>query len=193
MPDTLIEIAFATLVKAGFHLCTLKSGCYLSNTPWSPSPTRHLHISDELTILLFQKSDVLQEFPDLEISFEDDNLEIMRASDTRLPSAILGRGRGRFSSELSPVRILSPIKYCEAIIFLLCRDYDTTRQNYWMAILTYILEYVDGCDIFNEGELREDYQPFYHAMKYGNSRMYLLLKSLRHDLVERKLLPASQV
>lgn len=42
----------------------------------------------------------------------------MRASDVRLPSAVLGRGRGRFSSELSPVRILSPLKYCEAIMRL---------------------------------------------------------------------------
>lgn len=135
---------------------------------------------------------MLQEFPDLELLSQNNSLEIMRASDVRLPSAILGRGQGRFTSELSPVRILSPLKYCEAVIFLLCRDYGTRRQYYWMSILNYIMEYVEDCDIFNEGELREDYQPFYQAVKDGDSRMFMLLKSLRHGLVERGLFPVSQ-
>lgn len=62
-----------------------------------------------------------------------------------------------------------------------------------MSILTYILECAGDSDIFNKGALREDYQPFYHAIKTGDSRIYLLLKSLRHDLMERDLLPASQL
>jgi hypothetical protein len=61
-----------------------------------------------------------------------------------------------------------------------------------MSILTYILEYVDGCDVFDEGGLREEYQPFYHAMKNGDTRMFVLLGEHRHNLIARQLLPASQ-
>jgi hypothetical protein len=62
-----------------------------------------------------------------------------------------------------------------------------------MAILTYILEYMDEADIFNENSLGEAYRPFYHALKEGEfSRMYLLLDELRRDLTLGHCLPASQ-
>jgi hypothetical protein len=55
------------------------------------------------------------------------------------------------------------------------------------------LEYVDDSDIFNKGALREDYQPFYHAIKIGDSRMYVLLNDLRRDLIERQLFPSPRM
>lgn len=108
---------------------------------------------------------------------------ILSASDVRLPSAILGRGRGRFSQDLYFVRILSAAAFCEALILLLCRDYDTVYETYWLAILTYILEYVDGTDVFDGKDLGEEYRKFYFALKGGDLTMYRLLNELRSDLI----------
>lgn len=41
---------------------------------------------------------------------------------------------------------------------LLCRDYGTACEAYWMAILTYMLDYVDGTDILDEENLRDGYK-----------------------------------
>ena len=73
----------------------------------------------------------------------------MLVSDVRLPPATPGRGQGRFPHP-SSIRIPSALRYCEALILLLCRDYGTARETYWMAILTYMAEFVDGTDILNE-------------------------------------------
>lgn len=73
----------------------------------------------------------------------------MLVSDVRLPPATPGRGQGRFPHP-SSIRIPSALRYWEALILLLCRDYGTARETYWMAILTYMAEFVDGTDILNE-------------------------------------------
>lgn len=134
---------------------------------------------------------MLWEFPEFEATFRDNSTDIMFASDARLPPATLGRGQGRFP-HLSSIRIPSALRYCESLILLLCRDYGTTRETYWMAILTYILEFVDGTDIFNEGGLREGYKQFYHALKLGDPTMYPILKDLRRYFIKRRLLQVKQ-
>lgn len=123
---------------------------------------------------------MLWEFPEFEAALDHTNLNIMCASDARLPPATLGRGRGRFP-HFSFVRIPSASRYCEALILLLCRDYGTACETYWMAILTYMLEYVDGTDILDEENLRDGYKRFYHALKLGDPTMYSILEDLRRD------------
>lgn len=115
---------------------------------------------------------------------------VTHASDSRLPSTRIGHGRGRFSSSLYPVRIPTALKYCEALILLLCRDRGSAYETYWIAILTYMLEFVDGTDILREEILGPPYKSFYHALKHADSKMYLILDKLRHDLVQARILPA---
>lgn len=103
-------------------------------------------------IPLHKKNDTLWDLPDFEI--DANCADIMSAADTRLPPARLGRGQGRFPPDLSGVQIPSAVRYCEVIILLLCRDRASPREPYWMAILTYLLEYVDETDIFQENWLR---------------------------------------
>lgn len=74
----------------------------------------------------------------------------MLASDDRLLSASLGRGRWRFLSHPCAVKILCAVSYCE---------------TYWFTILSYMLEYVDGTNVLDENKLQEGYRKFYHAIK----------------------------
>lgn len=72
---------------------------------------------------------------------------------------------------------------------LLYRDYDIGSITYWIAILSYILEYIDETDIFDENSLGQVYRLFYYALKEGQfSRIYLLLDKLRRDLTLGSLL-----
>jgi hypothetical protein len=61
-----------------------------------------------------------------------------------------------------------------------------------MAILTYMVEFVDGTVILNEEGLREGYKQFYHALKLGDPTMYPILEGLRRDLIKKRLLPVKQ-
>jgi hypothetical protein len=188
VPDDLIEVALSSLISAGFLPCSQSSGCPHSDTLRVPPAYKHLHINDELAVSLYRKSDVLWEFEDLRYGSEK-NPDIMIASDDRLPSASPGRGRGRFPSLPCDVKIPCAVRFCEALILSLCRDYDSAYETYWLAMLSYMLEYVDGTDILDENKLQEGYRKFYHALKLGDPVMYSMLDELRLDLIEEGRLP----
>lgn len=182
VPDALLETGRSTLSYAGFLPCTQGPKCPYPNSAPCLETATHLHTNDELVISLHRKSDVLWDFPDLEIGAN--STDIMSAADTRLPPERLGRGQGRFPPSLSGVRIPSTVRYCEAMISLLCLDSESPREPYWMAILTYLLEYVDETDIFQKNWLREGYRQFYEAMKQGDPEMYLHLRTLRDVFIK---------
>lgn len=184
--DDLTATASSSIQKAGFSACVRGPCCPFLTTYQRLPLAGHLHIDDELVISIYRKSDVLWE-----LSWSD----LISASDPRLPSAVLGRGRGRFAPECDSVQVPHPVQYCESLILLLCRDHGTRSANYWMAMLSYILEYVDvdETDVFDENSLGEKYQPFYRALKGAEwSRMYCLLDELRRDLISKQRLPARQ-
>lgn len=186
VPDDLTGIALSLLWKAGFAACVQGFGCPFLTAYKRLPLAAHLHIDDDLVISIYRKSDILWE-----LSWSD----LVSASDPRLPSAVIGRGQGRFPPEYDSVQVPHPVQYCETLILLLCRDHCTRPANYWIAMLSYILEYVDvdETDVFDENSLREEYQPFYRALKGGDwSRMYRLLDELRRDLVSGQRLPARQ-
>jgi hypothetical protein len=87
------------------------------------------------------------------------------------------------------VRIPSAARFCEALILLLCQDYDTRYETYWMALMTYVLEYMDETDIFDEKDLRDEYRPFYCALKKGEPTVFELLDELRNNLSSSGHLP----
>ncbi|KAL4820616.1 hypothetical protein BDW67DRAFT_97199 [Aspergillus spinulosporus] len=182
VPDALIETSLSALSHAGFPLCTQGANCPHQTVAPCLATAIHLHISDELVISLHRKSDVLWDFPDFEVNAN--STYIMSAADPRLPPARLGRGQGRFPPSLSDVRIPSAVRYCEAIILLLCRDHGSSSEPYWMAILTYLLEFVVETDIFQEDWLREGYRQFYGAMKQADPKMYLHLEMLRDGFIK---------
>lgn len=58
---------------------------------------------------------------------------------------------------------------CCEVILLLRQDYDTAYETYWLAIRTYVLEYMDETDVLNGKDLGEEYRKFYYALKNTNS------------------------
>ncbi|KAJ5102018.1 hypothetical protein NUU61_004240 [Penicillium alfredii] len=84
--DDLTAIASSSLRKAGFPACVKGLSCPFLTAYQRLPLAAHLHIDDELVISIYRKSDVLWE-----LSWSD----LISASDLRLPSAVLGRGRGR--------------------------------------------------------------------------------------------------
>lgn len=135
-------MASSALKEANFVPCRKGLSCPRALGFQARPPTEHLHISEKFVISLYKKSDVLWKFEVFGFGQFEQSPRILSASDVRLPPAVPGRGRGRFSQELHFVRIPNAATFCEALILLLCRDYDTVYETYWLAILTYILEYV---------------------------------------------------
>ncbi|KAJ5751366.1 hypothetical protein N7533_008394 [Penicillium manginii] len=182
VPDDKIKKASSALEQSGLPPCAKQLSCPHLRGFQARPPSEHVHVSDELALSLYRKSDTLWEFEGLHGGQFEKPLDILSASDVRLPSAIPGRGRGRLSPEYSLVRIPSAARFCEALILLLCRDYNTIYETYWMALLTYILEYVDETDIFDVNNLADEYKEFFFALKKGDSSMFLLLDQLRCTL-----------
>lgn len=189
VPDDQIRIASSTLENSDFPPCAKRLSCPHLHGFQARPPSEHFHISDGFAFSLYRKSDTLWEFEDLQICRFEKSPDILSATDVRLPPAVPGRGQGRFPPEYSFVRIPSTARFCEALILLLCRDYDTTYETYWMALLTYILEYVDETDIFYGKDLADEYRGFYYALKKGDSAMFELLDELRCNLSSSGRLP----
>lgn len=171
--------ASCALEQSGFPPCAKRSSCPHFHGFQARPPSEHSLINDELLLYLYRKSDTLWELEEFQGYPLEKSLDILSASDIRLPPAIPGRGQGRLSPEYSLVRIPSTARFCEALILLLCRDCDTVYKNYRMALLTYVLEYVDDTDIFDGKDLADEYQDFFFALKKGDPAMFALLDQLR--------------
>ncbi|KAJ5232785.1 hypothetical protein N7468_005741 [Penicillium chermesinum] len=192
LADEHIAMAESAVKEANFVPCTKGLNCPRVNGFQAQPPPKHLHINEEFVIPLHEKSDVLWKFGEFGFSQFENNPDILSASDLRLLSAVPGRGRGRFPQEFSFVRIPSAAVFCEALILLLCRDYDSSYETYWLAILSYILEYVDETDIFNGNDLGEEYRKFYYALKGGDPMVWSYLDELRSDLNSKDQLPKNK-
>ncbi|KAM3464417.1 hypothetical protein MY5147_002322 [Beauveria neobassiana] len=192
VPDDRITAASSALVQANFTICN-NLNCDCSYRFQARRPLVHFHMSDVLVLSLYQKSDVLWELTALDSPTSENASSILSASDPSLPSAAPGRGQGRLSSEYSAVRVPAVAKYCESLLLLMCRDYDTTYETYWMALLTYILEYVDETGFFGAEDLGCEFRKFYCAAKEADtSCMWRLLEELRSNLALSGRLPSSQ-
>lgn len=188
VPEGYMASALTALKKEVPYVhCIDDSSCALVHGSHTPPPAAHLHPSAQLyqhslpSISLYEESDVCLKFDNAGFGDLEKSGGILSASDSSLPSAVPGRGRGRFPPELSYVRIPHAVRFCEALIILLCRDRDTIYETYWMVTLTYILEFVDGTDLFDEKCLKEEYRRLYHALKVGDPTFYLQLDELRNN------------
>ncbi|KZZ99233.1 thioredoxin reductase [Beauveria brongniartii RCEF 3172] len=193
VPDDRITAASSALAQANFTPCGNNLNCDRSYRFQARPPLEHFHMSDVFVLSLYQKSDTLWELTDLDSPTSENAASILSASDPSLPSAAPGRGQGRLSSEYSAVRVPAVAKFCESLLLLMCRDYNTTYETYWMALLTYIIEYVDETDSFSAKDLGYEFRKFYCAVKEADaSSMWPLLEELRSNLFSSGRLPNGQ-
>lgn len=175
-----LQRAYDVLQRAGFSSCSLGESCHDStgNRPrFYPAPTKHLHISEDSSIRLFEKSEVLWNIPNLATAPSDatPKPDVILASDSkRLPGPDqLGRG-GRFPSNLHASRIPSAWRMVEACILLLRRD-RKTYGSYWMSNLCYMAEYVTSKDVLDENDLEASCKELFTALKTGSKSPYAFL------------------
>ncbi|KAM3458965.1 hypothetical protein MY3296_000112 [Beauveria thailandica] len=192
VPDDRITAASSALIQANFTRCKDKLNCDRSYRFQSRRPVEHFHMSDVFVLSLYQKSDILWELTGLDPRSSENADSILSASDPSLPSAVPGRGQGRLLSEYSAVRVPTVAKFCESLLLLMCCDYDTCYETYWMALLTYIIEYVDETDSFSAKDLGYEFRKFYCAVKEADASMWPLLEELRSNLSSSGRLPDSQ-
>jgi hypothetical protein len=84
-----------------------------------------------------------------------------------------------FDSNLYPFRFLAASTYTESIILLLARHRGSRAEPWLMARLSYIMEYVEGTNLFNEQDLQLECREYYRALKLGDPQMFSILDKLR--------------
>ncbi|XWW98690.1 hypothetical protein V2A60_006692 [Cordyceps javanica] len=192
VPDDRITAASTALAQANLTPCANKSNCDGRYRFRARPAVEHFHLSGVFVLSLYQKSDTLWELTDLDSPTSENAASILSASDPSLPSAAPGRALGRMLSEYSAVRVPAIAKFCESLLLLMCRDYDTTYESYWMVLLTYIVEYVDDTDHFSVQDLGNEFRKFYCAVKVAGASMWPLLDELRSNLLSSGRLPNDQ-
>jgi hypothetical protein len=181
LPDELILKGFETLFSAGVLDCKQISDCRLRGDFHAfPPLAGHLHTNQDLTISFLKESEPFCSLSRLDLQVL--NGDIILASDPRPPLAQLGRGQGAFPSHLYPVRIPTAPRYTEVIIQLSVRDRSHHFHHSWMALLTYMLEYVDGSAILQEDYLESQFRPFYYSLKSGDANWKVTLDELEEVL-----------
>ncbi|KAL4971054.1 uncharacterized protein BDV14DRAFT_194835 [Aspergillus stella-maris] len=185
VPDEQVDVAGSLITEAGFLKCSKPLECPFSIAPYSPNPHMHMHMTDDIVVGLHRKSVILPRFPDLKIACDDSSPDTMYASDTRLPEYFVGRGGGRFLEPTS-VRVPTPLRYCESILWLYCRDYATQLDSYWSVVITYLTEFVEEAGIFNKEDLGEGYKELYYGFYQGRMAIMRLLEEVRSIFAGRK-------
>jgi hypothetical protein len=155
---TLIPRASELLSQAGLVQCT-------STTCWSRAPTAddattlsnglvHFHLVPNMlpnirpSVQLHIRDERIWTLPETNNPTNTDNENIILASDERLPSPNWGfpeedwgaRGRCRHYPG-SPVRILTPECYADALVLLMVRDRNTAILA-WSTQVNYMVQYV---------------------------------------------------
>lgn len=95
--------------------------------------------------------------------------DIILASDPRLPSKRPGRGNGAFHATTFPVYVPTAHRLLESYLRGIARGRDGQHEDFFLAMVTYIEEYVDGDGLLDkkrlEGRCREFYQGFINFSK----------------------------
>jgi hypothetical protein len=165
--------------------CSQPKSCRALKEPRSsPSPTRHLHPGLDQTIGLYQWSETLLAISELPLfsvlSGLGDNFIL--ASDSSLPSWKPGRGRGAFAASSFPVVIPSAHCLTEAFVRKALADRSNPYMIYWMAMLTYIMEYVDRDGLLNDALLEPCCRTFYCGLRDTNDSLGDLLDKLEDSI-----------
>ncbi|CAG8949742.1 hypothetical protein HYFRA_00004062 [Hymenoscyphus fraxineus] len=163
IPDSLIPNPTLALQPTGLLACTEPSTCTaIAENRASPIPKSHFHIDSEFTVSLYGQSTTLWFLPSLTQSTQ--SVDIISASDSRLPTKRPGRGHGGFRHTTFPVQIPTAHRLLDSYIRSIAIARRGLYVGFFLAMITYIEGYVDGdgsLDISRlEGRCREFYSGF---------------------------------
>ncbi|KAF4627031.1 hypothetical protein G7Y89_g11127 [Cudoniella acicularis] len=180
VPDGNIAASVLALQNQGLGSCTEPKSCTaIAERRPSPPPAAHFHIDSDFTVSIYKQSSALWFLPNLKLSSKSSSPpNIILASDSQLPPPRLGRGHGKFQNSTPQVYIPSAHCLLEAYIRLLARTHGHRYEFFWMAMITYIEEYVDGDGLLDEASLEARCRAFYSALKACEKPVALLLEDL---------------
>lgn len=149
------------------------------------SPADHVHIGSDQGILLFKQSRTLWAMRSLEgLPMPPDlanDQQIILASDDSIPAARIGGGSGPFPPDLHPVRLPTRDRLVEAFILLYLRDWPTRFRGFWMAMLSYVGEYMYCTGLLDLSLLRPHHREFLVNLNDSEIRTTDLVDKLRQD------------
>lgn len=151
----------------------------------SPPPSAHFHMTGQNVVMLFKKSETLWNVASFTASQKPaaSNAKIILASDQEyLPKSEPGFGAGVFPDHLHPVRVPSAHCLVEAYSSLMLRDWDGNYGTFWMSMLCYLMQYVDGRGRLDLRQVEPRRKKFYHDMKAGKLGTAQAIKEFRQAM-----------
>ncbi|KAL4749330.1 hypothetical protein BDW72DRAFT_204872 [Aspergillus terricola var. indicus] len=205
IPDAQMPTATATLVAAGYPLCTDAScvelnydrvgdrsqdiGMITAKNRYHPVPAAHFHFElGQYLLSLHMQSSLLWWLPRLQPGAPAaDDPDLTLSNDPKLPPYSENGGSGPWASNFYPVKILNPNSLTEAVIMLHCRD--TAREHRLYTLWSFMLCFLGDAD-GSLGERHEKHlRPKFHlAWECLNVRIsmqgsvYREMRLLRNEL-----------
>ena len=144
IPDEALSKATSILKAAKFSPCSKGQQCVHAHDTVqyrsSPPPSEHFHMLDPYVVMLFQKSETLWKVD----NFQTSSKIILASNRSYLPGNDPGLGEGVFPHSGRTVRVPSADCLVEAYCALFLRNWGNRYNSFWMAMLSYVVEYMDG-------------------------------------------------
>jgi hypothetical protein len=181
VPDTLVAKATSALQPTGLLSCAEPKTCTaVAERRVSPIPISHFHIDSDFTVSLYGQSSTLWFLPPLAESVNTKSYigDIILASDPRLPLKRPGRGHGAFRDATLPVYIPAAHRLLESFIRSIAKARRGINEGFFLSMVTYIEEYVDGDGLLDERSLERRCRDFYQGYKSCRKPTIVLLDEL---------------
>ncbi|GKZ70621.1 hypothetical protein AnigIFM60653_006601 [Aspergillus niger] len=178
--DGMAEKACQTLLAAGFMPCRHGEQCWKTHNRDGPVAAAHVHIEEtrllghDIPVAFWDKSSLLFAFPELPSSppSSDDPYYM----PIRIPWTYYDNTSQRPPLDLTPVRMIRPVKIVEALIWLVCRDRNPNErlergwEREWQDVLDFWVQKAPGLaehGLFCRNELRPDFLPLWDYLCGG--------------------------
>jgi hypothetical protein len=119
---------------------------------------------DPNVVMLFRKSEMLWKVD----NFQTSSKIILASNRSYLPGNDPGLGEGAFPQSVRTVRVPSADCLVEAYCALFLRNWSNQYSSFWMAMLSYVVQYVDGKGRLDLNKVVDSrYRRFYLDLREG--------------------------
>ncbi|OJJ77185.1 hypothetical protein ASPBRDRAFT_190517 [Aspergillus brasiliensis CBS 101740] len=178
--DGMAEKACQALLAAGLEPCERGEQCWVTRPFLKPVAAAHVHLKSsrlqdtDIYVAFWNKSSLLFAFPDLPSSPpSSDNPYYM---PIRIPRTYFDDTSRRPPLDLTPARMVRPVKIVEALIWLTCRDRNPNErlemgwEDVWQIDLLSWERRAPGLakeGLFFPNEMRSDFRPLWNYLCGG--------------------------